>query len=314
MNLGKESALPPYSDVLPLRPGLALRGSVHVQGCRGKESHPSSTAREHQRLGHAELLSCHCRPVLLSPAGRVRPGCSSHLVPVLLWGCAGTAGRDRQWARQWHSWPPLQHFPPKGGSPPRWTEQSSSAQSAVRTQMRALQPHGTHKPQQRSLARDSLQPWGNGSDPLSWVCLPACPARPCRVSPCPEHHSPLALQSSTARWGWGWGWGRKGASPECLLGQFQASGCKHDLHCAQGAERPPAGMGLEHCLQGPSCPSTSHDWHRTGSCASERLGDQQVCHGLGGSPPDHFYLGRSWPKKGVFCRCGIISSMVPQKH
>ena len=90
------------------------RGSAHVQGSRGKESHPSSMAREHQRLGHAELLSCHCRPVLLSPAGGVRPGCSWSLVPVLLWGCAGTAGRDRQWARQWHSWPPLQHFPPTG--------------------------------------------------------------------------------------------------------------------------------------------------------------------------------------------------------
>ena len=109
MNLHKmkEPALPSLSGVLPLRPGLALQGQCHVQGCRRKESHPSSTAREHQRLVHAELLSCHCHPLLLSAAGGVRPGCSCSLVPVLLWGCAGTAGRDRQWARQWHSWPPL---------------------------------------------------------------------------------------------------------------------------------------------------------------------------------------------------------------
>ena len=48
-----------------------------------------------------------------------------------------------------------------------WTDQSSSAQSGVSRQRRALQPQGT------------------------------------------RHHSPLALQSSTASWGsgWGWGWG-----------------------------------------------------------------------------------------------------------
>ena len=102
----------------------------------------------------AELLSCHCHPLLLSPAGGVRPGCSCSLVPVLLWGCAGTADRDRQRARQWHSRPALQHFPPKGGSPPRWTEHSSRAQSAVSRQRRALQPQGTQQPQPRSLASD----------------------------------------------------------------------------------------------------------------------------------------------------------------
>ena len=154
LNKRKEPALPSLCDVLPVRAALALQGQCHVQGCRGKESHPSSTGREHQRLGHAELLSCHCPPLVLSPAGGVRPGCSCSLVPVLLWGCAGTAGRDRQWARQWHSRPALQHFPPKGGSPPRWTHHSSRAQSAVSRQRRALQPQGTQQPQQRSLASD----------------------------------------------------------------------------------------------------------------------------------------------------------------